>query len=465
LQRDDRQDGRQIRRGLRYPDDVVRGVGHPAVAGRGQRDDAAPARPHLLDVGEHLVPYLIARADGDHGHVLVDQGNGSVLHLPCRIALRVDVGDLLQLQRALEGDGVVDAATEEQKVLRVHVLAGQPFIVVPIGQYPSGQVGQHREIVQKFAPPLPRERSPRLAQVHGQQVGCHHLRRERLGGGHADFRAGVQVDDPVRQTGCLRADDIHEGDRLHSFVARGFHGSERVHRFTGLRDNQYDAPRFEQRISIAELGTVIYLHGKSGEILDKELGQQAGVPGRTAAHGMQATQVGKHRPQALQIRQDHLAAVEIDAAADHIRDRPGLLVDLLEHEVLVAVPGHGHRVPLHWCDLLLDEASGEIHDGGPVPTHHGNLPVVQEDHSLGVVQDRWHVRSDEHFPVAHAEDDAAGVAEAGSHQAVGFIRAHGHDSARATQLRQGLPYGRGQVAGPLLVAAGHQMGDDLRVGL
>jgi hypothetical protein len=39
-----------------------------------------------------------------------------VLHLAGGVAFGVDVGDLLELERAFEGDGVVDAAAEEEEV-------------------------------------------------------------------------------------------------------------------------------------------------------------------------------------------------------------------------------------------------------------------------------------------------------------------------------------------------------------
>jgi len=39
-----------------------------------------------------------------------------VLHLARRVAFGVDVGDLLQLEGALESDGVVDAAAQVQEV-------------------------------------------------------------------------------------------------------------------------------------------------------------------------------------------------------------------------------------------------------------------------------------------------------------------------------------------------------------
>ncbi len=56
-------------------------------------------------------------ADADDGQGLVDEGVGSVLHLACGVAFGVDVGDLLQLESAFEGDGVVDAPAEEEEVV------------------------------------------------------------------------------------------------------------------------------------------------------------------------------------------------------------------------------------------------------------------------------------------------------------------------------------------------------------
>jgi hypothetical protein len=40
-----------------------------------------------------------------------------VLHFAGGIAFGVNVGNLLELERAFEGDGVVDAASEEKEVL------------------------------------------------------------------------------------------------------------------------------------------------------------------------------------------------------------------------------------------------------------------------------------------------------------------------------------------------------------
>ena len=81
-----------------------------------QRDHRPAARLGLLDVADHLLEHVIVRRDGHDGHLLVDERDRPVLHLAGRVALGVDVRDLLQLQRAFERDRIVDAAPEIEKV-------------------------------------------------------------------------------------------------------------------------------------------------------------------------------------------------------------------------------------------------------------------------------------------------------------------------------------------------------------
>ena len=119
-----------------------------------QRDDRAAARLRFLDVADHLLEHVVVRRDRDDRHLLVDEGDRPVLHLAGRIALGVDVRDLLQLQRALERDRVVDPAPEIQEVA--------PLVEPPgdlLGQRLALQrlLEQQRQLRQRFdvrpAPP------------------------------------------------------------------------------------------------------------------------------------------------------------------------------------------------------------------------------------------------------------------------------------------------------------------------
>ena len=104
----------------------------PMMTSRGAVEDRSPAcrRPRVVNGDDRAsrAPSLPAccrsssrtrascGASATHRHLLVDEGDRSVLHFAGRIALGVDVRDLLQLQRAFEGDRIVDPAAEIQEV-------------------------------------------------------------------------------------------------------------------------------------------------------------------------------------------------------------------------------------------------------------------------------------------------------------------------------------------------------------
>ena len=67
-----------------------------------QGDDLPAPRFHLFDIGHDLGVHRVPRGNEHHRHVLVDQRDGAVLHLGRGIPLGVDVGDLLQLERAFQ---------------------------------------------------------------------------------------------------------------------------------------------------------------------------------------------------------------------------------------------------------------------------------------------------------------------------------------------------------------------------
>mgnify|MGYP000125909232 CR=1 FL=1 len=62
---------------------------------------------HFLNIAEYFFVGTILCGNKDHWHLLVNQGDRTVLHFCSRITLRVDVGDLLQLQGPFQGYGEV----------------------------------------------------------------------------------------------------------------------------------------------------------------------------------------------------------------------------------------------------------------------------------------------------------------------------------------------------------------------
>ena len=166
LQRHGRDQRLEQGRRVRHVDDVAApGPAIEVVALGGDGDDDAVAGAHLFDVAEHLGVVLVLHGDRDDRHALVDQRDGAVLHLAGGVALGVDVADLLELERALHRDGVLQAAAEEEEVLRAGVALGDGACAGCVRlQRLADQLRHAREVVQRVAERLasrkPR-RSPR----------------------------------------------------------------------------------------------------------------------------------------------------------------------------------------------------------------------------------------------------------------------------------------------------------------
>ena len=113
------------------------------------------------------------------------------------------------------------------------------------------------------------------------------------------------------------------------------------------------------------------------------------------------------------VGEEDFAGVERDAAEGGVADGAGLLVDFLEHEVLVAglfgldgVPG----------DALGLEGAGvavEVGEGDAGGGEGGDFAVLEEVDVAGVVEDAGDVGGEEVFAVADAED--GGRAHAGGY--------------------------------------------------
>src|SRR3954468_2349888 len=119
LQRDHRQNRIEHVLCLRNPNLVIDELLENGLLLARDRDDLTAPRLHLLNVRHDLVEHRVVRCDEHYRHVLVDERDRPVLHLRGRIAFGVDVADLLQLQRPLERDREIVAATEVEEIGRV----------------------------------------------------------------------------------------------------------------------------------------------------------------------------------------------------------------------------------------------------------------------------------------------------------------------------------------------------------
>ena len=189
-------------------------------------------------------------------------------------------------------------------------------------------------------------------------------------------------------------------------------------------------------IAVAVLAGVVDVDGKAGEALDHELAGEAGgcheVPQAAMVIWVAARSSSGRE---VEVGQEDAAGIERDAAEGGVADGARLLVDLLEHEMLVTgffgldgIPG----------DAVRGEGVGvavEVGEGDAGAGEDGELAVGEEVDVAGVVEDAGDVRGQEELAVADAED--GGRAEARGDELIGLVGGEDADGEGAGEALDG----------------------------
>ena len=191
---------------------------------------------------------------------LVDERDRAVLHLAGRIALGVDVRDLLQLQRALERDRIVDAAAEVEEVAPLRTLWRSPRSAARTSASARCSSGSCVSASSCGRAASGVERAAHLAEVDRQQVQRDQLRRERLRRRDADLRAGVGVDRAVGSRVAMLPTTLQMAMLRAPASWPRAAPPERIGRLARLRDHDRERVLVDDRIAIAELRPVVDLH-------------------------------------------------------------------------------------------------------------------------------------------------------------------------------------------------------------
>ena len=137
---------------------------------------------------------------------------------------------------------------------------------------------------------------------------------------------------------------------------------------------------------------------------------------------------------------------EIQAAAQRGLDHVGLLVDLLEHEVLVAALLGLDGAPVDPPDLALHPVAGDGLDASAPGPELDHVAVLEEDHLPRVGEQRGDVAAAEHLALADADDERRAVARGDDH--VGLVAGEDGDAVRAHDAPERLLRGREERGRP-----------------
>ena len=192
-----------------------------------------------------------------------------------------------------------------------------------------------------------------------------------------------------------------------------------------------EVARADHRIAVAVLGGDVHLDRDARPLLERVAADQAGVVRGAAGDDDDAVAVAQEGVV------DRAELVEVDAVGadgavgDRLGDGVRLLVDLLEHERLVAALLGDLLAPVDLVDRALDRLAGGGEELDAVAAHDDDLVVLDQLHVAGVGEEGGDGGGDELLAVAAADDQRALLA--GADQQLGLVGGDGHERVVAAQ--------------------------------
>ena len=265
----------------------------------------------------------------------------------------MDVGDLLELQRALQGDRVAEPPARVHEVAVLAVLVRDLLDLLLARDDAADLVRQEAKRLDQLLPALERNSSVDGREAQSEQVQADDVGEHRLGRRDSDFGSGVEIDRTVGVASGRACD--HVGHR-HAECAAGprlLHRDERVGRLAGLADHDIERALAHRRAAIAELRRVLGPGGNAGPVLDDVLADHRRVERCAHAEQQDVMDLAELLVRDVELAEGDLAVVG-EPATRRVGDRLGRLVDLFQHEVgepallrLRDVPVDVHDLGLH----------------------------------------------------------------------------------------------------------------------
>ena len=254
--------------GIRNGHDRAGGLRHllPAAL-RGQGQHVGPPGFHLHHIAHSLFKQPAIGAQRHHQGAVLNQADGAVLQLAGGIGLGVDIGDLLQLQGALQPQGVVQVPANVEHRVVVEVLGGEILDMFPIRQHLLHLAGQQLHLLQGRPAVRRVRRPPHLGKEESQQIHHRHLGGIGLGGGHRDLRPGPGVQHFIRLPGDGTAHHVDNGQDPPPQPPGLPQGGQGVQCLSRLADDHHQGALIHDGIHIPELRGQGHLHRDAGQPL------------------------------------------------------------------------------------------------------------------------------------------------------------------------------------------------------
>ena len=371
--------------------------GRGVLKKRGTEEGREKERTLLVGV-QRLGEDGVAGEDHDDGKVLVHERQHAVLELAGHDGLAVQVGDLLDLERALERGRVLAAAAQEQQaLLALEELVAQGLDgLVELKDVLElfGDVGQ--AVHEVFAALL--LRGAVLAEREGKHDHGDELGGVGLRGGDADLGTGVDVHTTVGEEGDGGADHVDNPDRQGAALQAVPQSHQRVCSLAGLRDEDAGVVTENGRLSVQEVRSQLDGDGDFGELFKGSPNRHARVKAGTAGDEDQTPAAADGAHVLLQTTKRDGLVLDVETTTHGVDDGLGLLEDFLLHEVVKFALHNFLKLELERLDGSDVGSSIVLGDTVNVQSaivNVGDVVVLEVQDLLGVFDDGGGIRRQE----------------------------------------------------------------------
>ena len=188
--------------------------------------------------------------------------------------------------------------------------------------------------------------------LKGEQVADNELGAVCLGGGYGNFRSRTGIEHMVGFSGNGGSQDIHDGQNRQTLFLCQSEGGNRIRGLSGLGNHDHHTAFLQLGVPVAEFACHIAFYRNVGQVFNHIFGDQTHMIGRTAGDKIESGDLFQLLPVQSAFGEVNLPFFHI--GRQRILDRLRLLVDFLEHVMLIAAFFRRFRVPLDLYRLLAD---------------------------------------------------------------------------------------------------------------
>ena len=259
----------------------------------GKHEQFAAAGTHFLQVGFQFFQQFVVWRNHDYRHIGIHQRQRAVLQLAGGVGFGMDVGNFFQLQRAFQRNRVFHPAPKEQCVMLLRKCFTGGFNQLIKASEFFHQSGQLVQRLHQLGFSLAAQ-AVGLGQGNTEQLQRHQLSGECLGGGNANFRAGLghQMQFRLayqRAVGHIANGHGREVAKLLGLAQRG----QRIRGFARLGDGDEQGTRTHRGLAVANLTGHFHGAGHTGPVFDPVAGHEAGVIAGTAGDDLDLLHLGQ----------------------------------------------------------------------------------------------------------------------------------------------------------------------------